>query len=693
MTDSEQRAAHPRNRLADEVSPYLLQHAAQPVDWYPWGEAALQRARAEDKPILLSIGYSACHWCHVMAHESFDDPLIAALMNELFVNIKVDREERPDLDRIYQLAHQLLIQRNGGWPLTMFLSPHDQRPFFGGTYFPKQARQGMPGFDTLLQRVAEFYRTRGADIAQQGDALTQALQDMLPAAGAAVELSAQPLAAARELLAQEFDADYGGFGKAPKFPHPTNLELLLRLWRASAASQAPDLHSLYMVGLTLTRMAEGGMYDQLGGGFARYSVDRYWHVPHFEKMLYDNAQLLGVYAQAALATGEALFARIAAETADWLLREMCAPEGGFYASLDADSEGHEGKFYVWDRQQMRALLPPDQYASLALRFGLDTEPNFEGQWHLRVHASLEDMAAALERPVTTLEQELQAARATLLAARAQRVAPGRDTKRLTAWNALTIAALAQAARCLRRPDLTAAAQRTVDFLHAQLWRDGRLLAAHAEGRSYLAAYLDDHAFLLHALLELLQTRWRSSDLQLAIALAELLLERFADVQHGGFFFTADDHEPLMHRSKSFADEALPAGAALATLGLQRLGSLLGETRYLQAAARTLQAAMPLLERYPHVHASMLMALDESLTPPQQVIIRGVATEVEQWRDTLSRVYAPRRQVFAIHCDATDLPPALTAKAWPGHTVAYLCQGTTCSAPVATLAGLLALADA
>ncbi len=680
------------NRLARESSPYLLQHAAQPVDWYPWGEEALQLARAQNKPILLSIGYSACHWCHVMAHESFDDPAVAAVMNQLFVNIKVDREERPDLDRIYQLAHQLLIQRNGGWPLTMFLSPHDQRPFFGGTYFPKQARHGMPGFTALLQRIAEFYQTRATDITEQGAALQQALEAMLPVPESTTVLDAQPLAAARALLAREFDADDGGFGAAPKFPHPGNLELLLRLWRATAASEAPDLHSLYMVSLTLTRMAEGGIYDQLGGGFARYSVDRHWHIPHFEKMLYDNAQLLSVYAQAAVATGEPLFARVASETADWLLREMQSPQGAFYSALDADSDGAEGLFYVWDRDQVRELLPATLHASFARHFGLDTAANFEGHWHLRVHAGVQDVADSLQLSTAEVEQHLQQARALLLAERARRTAPGRDHKILTSWNALTAAALARAARCLRRPELTAAAQRTVDFLHQHSWREGRLLAVHAQGRSHRPAYLDDYAFLLHALLELMQTRWRSADLQLACELAEVLLQRFADHEHGGFFFTADDHEVLMHRSKSFADEALPAGAALAALGLQHLGALLGEQRYLDAAAATLQAASVLLERYPHGHASLLLVLEEQLEPPHMVIIRGAAEEVGDWRDELARLYAPRRHVFAIPCDAAGLPPALASKQWPGHTVAYICRGTCCSEPVNSLSALVALSS-
>ena len=377
-------SAH-RNRLADETSPYLLQHAGNPVDWHPWGPEALEQARAEDKPILLSIGYSACHWCHVMAHESFEDEATAAVMNASFVNIKVDREERPDLDRIYQTAHQMLTQRGGGWPLTMFLSPRDHRPFFGGTYFPVEPKYGMPAFRDVLQRVAAYYAQHGAEIASQGDALVQVFGELLPPpAEAGLELSRVPLGQARESLQRDFDGRFGGFGDAPKFPHPMNLEFLLRTWRATADGDHPDLQALYMATLTLTRMAEGGLYDQLGGGFCRYSVDPYWMIPHFEKMLYDNGQLLAVTAQAAVATGDPLFRRVTEETADWMLRDMAHPAGGYYSTLDADSEGHEGRFYVWTPDQVRELVTPGEYAVLSKRFGLDREANFEGLWHLHV---------------------------------------------------------------------------------------------------------------------------------------------------------------------------------------------------------------------------------------------------------------------------------------------------------------------
>jgi len=683
-----QRASEHRNRLAAETSPYLLQHADNPVDWYPWGEAALERAREEDKPILLSIGYSACHWCHVMAHESFEDDATAALMNELFVNVKVDREERPDLDRIYQTAHQMLTQRGGGWPLTMFLSPRDQRPFFGGTYFPPEPRYGMPAFREVLARVAQYYREHGEDVHRQGEALLDAFGHMQPPPAAGAALSRAPLASGRETLQRDFDGRFGGFGGAPKFPHPTSLEFLLRTWRASADDEQPDLHALYMATLTLTRMAEGGIYDQLGGGFCRYSVDPYWMIPHFEKMLYDNAQLLAVGAQAAVATGEALFRRVTGETVDWLRRDMEQPSGGYYATLDADSEGHEGRFYVWSRDEARAVLDEREYAVLARRFGLDRDANFEGHWHLHAFEPVAKVAEELGLDADAAGALLAAARAKLLAVRNERVWPGRDEKILTGWNGLTVAGMAAAARALDREDAVDSAARAVAFLREHCWSDGRLLAVHKDGRARFPAYLDDHAFLAWGLLELLQARWHGPWLDWAVELAELMLERFEDRDGGGFYFTADDHEALILRPKTFGDDATPAGNGVAARLLLRLGFMLAEPRYLEAAERTLRAAWSLLERYPHAHVSLLMALDEFTEPPTTVVLRGPADALAVWRTELDKAYDPRRIVLAIPADAGELPPALADKRPLDGSVAYVCRGTTCSAPVATLGELI-----
>jgi uncharacterized protein YyaL (SSP411 family) len=677
-----------RNRLAGETSPYLLQHAGNPVDWYPWGPEALEKARAEDKPILLSIGYSACHWCHVMAHESFEDAATAALMNELFVNVKVDREERPDLDRIYQAAHQMLTQRGGGWPLTMFLSPRDQRPFFGGTYFPPEPKYGMPAFRDLLKRVAQYYREHGEDVRRQGDALIEVFGQMQPTAAAQAPLTRAPLATGRAALQRDFDGRFGGFGDAPRFPHPMNLEFLLRTWRATAGDDQPDLQALYMATLTLTRMAEGGLYDQVGGGFCRYSVDPYWMIPHFEKMLYDNGQLLALSAQAAVATGDALFRRVAQETADWILRDLANPAGAYYSTLDADSEGHEGKFYVWTPDEVRALLDEREYAVLARRFGLDRDANFEGRWHLHAFEPLEKVAEEAGLAAGEADSLLDSARAKLLAVRNRRVWPGRDDKILTSWNGLAIAGLAAAARTLDRADYVDSAARAVAFLREHCWFGGRLLAVHKDGRSRFPAYLDDHAFLAWGLLELLQARWHGPWLAWAIELAETMLAHFEDREAGGFYFTADDHESLIHRPKTFGDDATPAGNGVAARVLLRLGYLLAEPRYLDAAERTLRAAWSLMERYPHGHTSLLMALDELTEPPTIVVLRGAADDLAVWRAELDKLFEPRRLVLAVPADATGLPAALADKRPQAGTVAYVCRGTTCSAPLATLGELV-----
>jgi uncharacterized protein YyaL (SSP411 family) len=671
-----------RNHLADETSPYLLQHADNPVEWYPWGEVALSRAKQENKPILLSIGYSACHWCHVMAHESFEDKGTAALMNELFVNIKVDREERPDLDKIYQVAQQMLTHGSGGWPLTMFLTPLEQ-PFFGGTYFPKEPRYGMPAFRDLLRRVAEYYREQGEEIAAQSRELQAALASTVPPPDLGAVLDTQALASARATLERTFDGTFGGFSGAPKFPHSTSIERCMRQWYASSADTEPDLKALYMASLTLTRMAEGGLYDQLGGGFARYSVDGAWMIPHFEKMLYDNGQLLCEYARAHLATGEALFAKVAHETADWVLRDMRSAAGSFYSSLDADSEGHEGKFYAWERSEVQSLLTPPEYGAFSARFGLDRSANFEGAWHLHTYASLEDIAGALEDSVQAVAALIESSRSKLLKARNLRVWPARDEKILCSWNALMIKGLAIASRVLRRPDLAEAAGTAVDFVRHHLWRDGRLLATYKDGRAHLPAYLDDYAFLADALLELLQTRWRSSDLDFACQLAEVLLDQFEDKDNGGFFFTASDHEQLIHRSKTFADESVPSGNGVAASMLTRLGYLLGETRYLDSAERTLRSAWVAIQEYPQAHMSLLNALEDFLSSMQISIVRGTGQSAVHWAGTLSALYAPTRMIFAIPNDA-QLPAALAAKRPGETTVAYLCTGMTCSAPLTNL---------
>ncbi len=670
------------NRLALETSPYLQQHAQNPVDWYPWGEQALTVARIQDKPILLSIGYSACHWCHVMAHESFEDAAVAARMNQLYINIKVDREERPDLDHIYQTAHALLTQRNGGWPLTMFLTP-DQTPFFGGTYFPKTARHGMPGFLDLLPQIANAYRERREEIAQHATALHEALarQLMPPAGDAALQFA--PLDLALRELKRVYDETDGGLGAQPKFPHPYELEFCLQ---QAAATRDDYAHG--MVKLTLTKMAEGGIYDQLGGGFSRYSVDAQWTIPHFEKMLYDNGPLLRLYSDLWLNGREPLYACVVDATAAWVMREMQAPEGGYYSSLDADSEHEEGKFYVWTPEEVQAALSAAEYAVAIPHYGLDGPPNFEEEyWHLRVRQPLAYVAQRAGLTVDEGQSLLDSARGKLFAMRSRRIAPGRDEKILTSWNALMIKGMAHAARIYGRPEWLASARAATAFIRAKLRIAAddpasgrkRLLATYKDGTAHLNAYLDDYAFLLDALLELLQTDFRLEDLIWARELADVLLEQFEDRELGGFYFVSHDHERLIERSKTGHDNATPSGNGIAACALQRLGHILCEPRYLEAAQRTLAAFMPLLRQQANACTSLCLALAENLTPPDIVVLRGA--DAARWQHELAVRYLPHALILAIPEAAAGLPAALDKPAQAG---AWLCHGSHCLPPIATL---------
>ena len=669
------RATPMPNRLANETSPYLQQHADNPVDWYPWGEEALAEAKRTGKPILLSVGYSACHWCHVMAHESFEDPAIAAVMNDNFVNIKVDREERPDIDQIYQLAQAMLTGRNGGWPLTMFLAP-DQQPFYGGTYFPNVARYGMPAFPDLLARVRAFYDQHPDDVRAQGAELSAALARTSPPGDHAGEaLSPEPLDLAIEYLDDAFDSRHGGFGGAPKFPHPDTIELLLR--RHAAKS---DARALEMATLTLRRMAEGGIYDQVGGGFARYSVDERWAIPHFEKMLYDNGQLLSLYADAWAITRDPLFARVCEETAAWVMREMQSPEGGYYSSLDADSEGEEGRYYVWSVDEVRSLLDADELAVAERTFGLDGPPNFEGHaWHMVVARPVDESDAVSRRL-------LDSARAKLFAARETRVRPGRDEKVLTSWNALMIRGMAHAARIFERRDWLDSARRALAFVRRDLWKGGKLLATARDGRAHLDAYLDDHAYLLAALLEMLEADFDARDLAWAREIAEVLLERFHDADSGGFFFTSHGHEALIHRPKPGPDNATPSGNGVAAASLNRLAFATGETRYAEAARDTVELFFPAMRRHAASFGSLLGALEELLVPPRTLIVTGAGPEAGAWRDMLRTAYLPTTLVLHVGAPQAGLPEALAKPAAPG-VQAWLCKGTECLPPFRDPAGL------
>jgi len=649
------------NQLAKETSPYLLQHADNPVDWYPWGEEALALAREQDKPILLSIGYSACHWCHVMAHESFEDPATAAVMNEHFINIKVDREERPDLDQIYQSAHGLMNRRSGGWPLTMFLTP-DQTPFYGGTYFPPAPRYNLPGFADLLVRVAGAYREQKPQILAQRSTLLDALDRRTFNAGMP-DATAIRHGVAR--LQELFDTINGGLGHAPKFPNVPDWAFLVRVGDAGLNE---------MIRRTLTAMANGGIYDHLGGGFCRYSVDEGWEIPHFEKMLYDNGQLLCLYADGWQLLGEPRYRTVVEETVDWMQREMRDAGGAFYAALDADSEGEEGKYYVWRREELAALLSREEFEAIKQNYGLQETPNFEHQfWHLRASAE-PDMPREVQQK--------------LLQARELRVRPSRDDKILTSWNALAIKGLARSGRVFGKPQWIAVAQAATDFIRDNLWQDGILLATYKNGQARLNAYLDDHAFLLDALLELLQAEFRQQDLQFAIDIGDTLLARFED-EAGGFFFTSHDHETLIHRPKSPHDNAIPSGNGVAAFALQRLGHLLGEMRYLQAAEKAVQYFGGELAANPAACPSLLCAAQESLTPATLVILRGERSMLADWMRALSTHWLPGAMIVAIPADAKTGFPALDKK--PGAAVnAWVCRGVECLPEIGELDALVAV---
>ncbi len=662
------------NWLASENSPYLLQHATNPVPWYPWGPVALERARAENKPIFLSIGYSACHWCHVMAHESFEDPRIAEILRQGFISIKVDREERPELDHLYMQAVQIMTGR-GGWPLSVFLTP-ELEPFYGGTYWPPRSRHGLPGFDQVLQAVTEAWQHRQSDVRQQGQQLIQTLTESMPLPGTMAALDDRPLAIAQAALHQAFDPQEGGFGSAPKFPPALSLRLLLRRWLRSKDSQA-----LSMVRTTLDHMAAGGMYDQLGGGFHRYSVDSRWLVPHFEKMLYDNAALAECYLEAWQATGHEPYARIVRETLDYVLRDMTDPQGGFYSAEDADSQGHEGQFYLWTPEEVAALLGPQHAAAFSAFYDVTRQGNFEGRNILHC----EPNAAQ-----TGLTADLIADRARLLAARSQRVRPACDDKVLVSWNGLMIAALARAGVALDEPRYTEAAARAARFLLDHL-RDprGHLFHYWRRGRAQGAAYLDDYAALANALVGLYEAGRHESWIDEAVALTDQILQRFADPDASGFFYASHDHQPLPVRHKDLFDSAVPSATGLAVTLLLRLGRLCQRSDYLAAAEETLHAHRSLLERAPQAMGQMLLALDLHLGPVQEVVILADHEPTAQaLQHEFHRRFLPHA-ILALRCvDSTAdqqrpvLRHAFQGKQLSGQDAAlFLCQGFACQAPV------------
>ncbi|MBL8795757.1 MAG: thioredoxin domain-containing protein, partial [Planctomycetia bacterium] len=607
----------PTNRLLHESSPYLKQHAHNPVDWYPWGPEALQRARDLDRPIFLSVGYSACHWCHVMEHESFENAEIGRILNEHFVSIKVDREERPDIDQIYMAAVQLLT-RQGGWPMSVFLAP-DLKPFYGGTYYPPDDRYGRPGFKRLLLAIADAWQHRRPELIEQAGQIAQGIQESLQVPAGVGDLTPVLLQNAGRQLSRAFDAVHGGFGGAPKFPHAVELRLLLRLWQRFQDDQALD-----MVRLTLDKMALGGMYDHLGGGFHRYSTDERWLAPHFEKMLYDNALLSQAYLEAYQATGAPFYRRIVEETLDYVLREMTSPAGAFYSTQDADSEGEEGKFYVWTQAEIEQVIGPEAAQVFNAVYDVTPQGNWEGHTILFRHRHDEQEAKLLKLDVEELRRRLADARQKLLDVRGQRVWPGRDEKILTSWNGLMITSFAEAAAVLEQPRYAEAASKATDFVLTKMrGPNGRLLRiASAGGEAKLNAYLEDYAYLGNALVSLYEATFQPRWLSEALKLADVMLEQFWDAAEGGFFFTSQDHEALIARVKDVHDHSTPSGNSMAVTMLLRLAKLTGRADLQEKAEQTLRFARVLMERSSMAAGQMLLALDFLLGPTQEFAVVG-----------------------------------------------------------------------
>ena len=678
---------HPANRLAAETSPYLLQHQHNPVDWFPWGDEAIARARAEDKPIFLSIGYSACHWCHVMERESFEEPAIAALMNERFVNVKVDREERPDLDAIYMNAVQALTG-HGGWPMSVFLTP-DLEPFYGGTYFPPHDARGMPGFPRVLQSVAEAWADRRVEIVQSAAEMTAQLRQLATVPRSEGGLDASLLDNAYRRLSRSFDPRHGGFGDAPKFPHPMDLRVLLRHY-----ARVSDPHALHMVRVTLDKMARGGIYDHLGGGFARYSTDARWLAPHFEKMLYDNALLASTYIEAFQATREEEFAAVARETLDYILGRMTDPEGGFYATEDADSEGVEGKYYVWTLDEVRAVLGPERAKTFAYVYDVTEAGNWEEQTILNRPKPLDQAAKLLGIEVETLRADLGVDRAKLLAARERRIPPGKDTKVLTSWNGLMLAAMADGAHALREPRYLLAAERCAAFLLDRMRQpDGRLWHGYKGGQTRFNGYLDDYACLIDGLTRLFEATGASRWLTGAIELAEVMLAEFADQEEGGFFYTGANHEALITRQKDVHDSATPSGNGMAAAALLRLAALTGRGDFESAGRATLQAARAVLEQTPMAAGQSLIALDFLVGGPHEfAVVAADPAELSGALEVIAERFLPSR-IVAPNPGPTANPavPLLADRpSLNGRVTTYICENQTCAAPVA---GLEALRDA
>ena len=678
------------NRLINETSPYLLQHANNPVDWYPWGEEALERARSEDKPILLSIGYSACHWCHVMERESFEDETIAGLMNENFVSIKVDREERPDLDQVYMQAVQMLTG-SGGWPMTVFLTP-EGKPFYGGTYFPPDDRQGMPGFPRLLTSIAEAYSTNRGEVDRVTQQLTTQMSQSNQVPQGTSILTVDILHQAYSSLATNFDYQNGGFGNAPKFPQPMTPEFLLRYYHHGYNPRALEL-----VELTLEKMAYGGIYDQIGGGFHRYSTDPYWLVPHFEKMLYDNALLARLFLHTYLITGRALYRRVVEETLDYILREMTDPSGGFYSAQDADSEGVEGKFFVWSPGEINAVMGDTDGEVFAGYYGVTAGGNFEGKNILNIRQNPEEFAETKGLTADQLGDIINRGSKALLEVREQRIHPMRDDKVLASWNGLMLRSFAEAAAALGRPDYLAVAIKNAGFLVGSMKSDGRLLRTYRDGQAKLLGYLEDYSFVIDGLLALYEATFDLRWLEEAVTLADSMIELFWDEGIGGFYDTGSDHETLVIRPRDVFDNAQPCGGSVASDVLLRLAVFTGKSDYSAKAAVPLRSLHQAMSQSPGGTGHWLSALDFYVSPPKEIAVIGPRDDpaTQALLDTVFHRFLPNKVVMGVEPplsptvgnSGSDIPLLAGRGMVGGLPSVYVCQNYVCQLPVTDPAGL------
>ena len=675
------KPAQHSNSLINESSPYLLQHAHNPVDWYPWGDEAFAKAKKEDKPVLVSIGYSACHWCHVMEHESFEDEATAKLMNERFVNIKVDMEERPDVDQIYMTFVQLTTGR-GGWPMNVFLTP-DKLPFFGGTYFPPNPRHGMPSWPQILTSIGEAWRERRDELLHSANEILGELRRVGLSEFSSAPLAAEQLDVAFQSFARSFDKTNGGFGGAPKFPPSMSLEFLLRYWKRTGNEEA-----LEMVRFTARKMAEGGMYDQLGGGFHRYAVDAVWLVPHFEKMLYDNAQLIRIYLHLYQVTRDEFFKTVAVDTLDYVRREMLDASGGFYSSQDADSEGEEGKFFVWKPEEIVDLLGEEDARIFNFYYDVSEEGNFEGSNILHVSYTPEAAAKALKIQAPELVEILGRGRAKLFEHREKRIKPFRDEKVLTAWNGLMLAAFAEAAAVLDDADYLEIAKRNADFLIAQLQKDGRLLRTWKDGQAKLNGYIEDYANLADGLIELFEASGDIRYLTEAKRLADLMITEFWDEDSGGCFFTSTDHEELIVRNKDFHDNATPSGNSAAADVLLRLAKFYGEEKYERFGTTVLRLAAAQLKRYPQGFGRALSAMEFSLSRVLEIVVIGERSNPLE-REVFE-TYLPNSVVAVAERGSSELPLLADKSTLNGQPTAFVCENFVCQRPVTETSELIKL---